>query len=73
MSDLKVKWSKKENALLYYHPRTSDGSVLNEFFEYLTTDATCDGKRRNLRDELIARGYDIKTLKFSIDLKKEVK
>lgn len=72
MDDLKVKWSKKENDLLYYSPRKSDGGVLYYFFEYLTSNATCDGKTRTLRDELIARGFDITTLKFSIK-KKETK
>ena len=69
MFDLKIKWSKKENDLLYYYPRKSDGGVLHDFFEYLTSKATCDGQERTLRNELIARGYDITTLKFSIKKK----
>ena len=71
MSDLKVKWSKKENCLLYYFDKySSDGSTLCDFFERITSKFTCDGKERALQNELIARGFDITTLKFSIKRKK---
>lgn len=64
---LKAKWSKKENCILYhFDKRPSDGSILADFFERITSKFTCDGKERTLKDELTARGFDITTLKFSI-------
>ena len=68
---LYVCWSKKEDALLYYSPRKSDGGVLAQFFEQVEISATCDGVSRTLAKELEARGYDLKTLKFSVKRKVE--
>lgn len=48
-------WSKKENDLVIAFPKRSDGNFLHSsFFD------------SGFIKELIARGYDIKTLKFSI-------
>jgi len=66
---LYVRWSKKEQDLLYNYPRKSDAGALIDYFERLENSATCDGKLRTMRKELEARGYDITTLKFSIKRK----
>lgn len=67
MSKLKEKlyarWSKKENALLYHHPdNKSNGGFLAGWFEY---EKVLGGSNSFVK-ELEARGYDPKTLKFSI-------
>ena len=66
---LYCRWSKRENDLLYHYPQTSDGSVLAMFFESLRTQVTTDKVETSLREELDKRGYDLKTLKFSIKRK----
>jgi len=76
---LRAKWSKKENCLEYFYPDDSANGCLlhniftikdlgtyhpspfNEFVRFF------DG---SVLDELDRRGYDIKTLKFSIERKK---
>lgn len=68
---LYVRWSKREKDLLYNYPRKSDAGILINYFEQLESSATCDGKVRNMRQELEARGYDLTTLKFSIKRKKQ--
>lgn len=73
---LSARWNKRQKDILYWFPHKCDGGMLNH---YLT------GKRYNpcplhgapkwensLIEELEARGYDITTLKFSIQLKEEV-
>lgn len=62
---LHVKWSKRENALMYYYPtRGSDGAVLSYAFE-----KTVQLHGSTLVRELEERGYDITTLRFSVALK----
>ena len=64
---LAVKWSKREDDLLINYPRESDGIMIDYYFYHLKYD------NKNLIQELIDRGFDIKTLKFSVELKKEDK
>lgn len=47
--------------MFYYPGWKSDGSMLNDFFTYI------DGlEKKTLVQELKDRGYDVKTLRFSI-------
>jgi hypothetical protein len=73
--DLRVRWSKRERALLYgYEGDKHTSMVLAEFFEHLTMGTLYDykgrkpepGDDRTLAQELDARGYDLTTLRFSI-------
>jgi hypothetical protein len=59
---LSVKWSSKENALLYSYPCKPDGGMLASAFEQ---DKLLLGK--SLVDELVSRGYDLTTLRFKIN------
>lgn len=62
---LHVRWSKRERALLYHYPtRKADGGMLSHAFE---GQIHLHGK--TLVSELEERGYDITTLRFSIELK----
>lgn len=64
---LRARWSKKEDALLYGGVSKQDGGLLSFFFEtYEWPD------KSTLAGELEKRGYDLKTLQFSIK-KKEPK
>lgn len=80
---LAAKWSKRENDLMIHYPRRCDGALLNYVFGDIMTmdfnkwaDTKYDPqppmpyKMFNFLKELESRGYDIKTLKFSIELKK---
>lgn len=62
---LKAAWSKKENDFLIHFPRSCDGSLLNDylFHHHYWFDQE---RKKSLKDELEERGYDLKTLKFSI-------
>ena len=73
--DLRVRWSRRDRALLYGYERDKPTSmVLAGFFEGLTMGALYDyrgrdpkpGDERTLAQELDARGYDLTTLRFSI-------
>ena len=56
---LSAWWDKRERDLMIGHPRSCDGHWLSGIFNKAFTD------------ELIRRGYDISTLKFSINLVKK--
>ena len=58
---LKVKWSKSEQDLMCYYPKKSS---CNYLFSKVFND--------DFEKEMIARGYDITTLKFSIDIIEKV-
>jgi hypothetical protein len=59
---LSVRWSKRERDFLYYFPSSkSDGGYLHSRFQH---DKDYNGK--TLAEELRDRGYDVKTLRFSI-------
>lgn len=51
---LYCKWSKKEKDLMFHFPRSCDAHFLRDVLS------------KKVTDELELRGYDIKTLKFSI-------
>lgn len=69
--ELKVAWGKSEGSidLFYCHGAAGagkpDARLLSHFFESVTYF-----EGRNLRQELERRGYDITTLKFTIQIKK---
>lgn len=62
---LHVRWSKRERALLYHYPtRAQDGGMLSHAFE-----GQVHLHGITLTAELEERGYDVTTLRFSIQLK----
>jgi hypothetical protein len=61
-SDVTIKWSKRERALLYTGPKPTCGMLAYVFETLVTHDDT-------LTKELEARGYDLTTLRFSIKKK----
>lgn len=63
---LSAKWSAKEKSILYSYPRKQDGGMLAAAFEMCKL---LDNK--TLLQELEDRGYDITTLKFSIEKLKD--
>ena len=64
---LRANWSKRERDFMFHFPtRSSDGALLHH--------ALCKvevHEGRTLVEELEARGFDISTLKFSIELKEK--
>lgn len=72
--DQRVRWSRRERALLYSYEREKPTSMLiAHFFEGLTQgqasgvmDKSDPRYGRTLAQELEARGYDLTTLRFSI-------
>lgn len=68
--DLTVKWSKRENALMYNGSKQTGGMTAYIFETKIVHDKTVlsDSSHRELTfiKELEDRGYDITTLKFSI-------
>lgn len=71
---LSARWSKREKDIVFRYPDRPDGHLLN--------DALCNARMRrdydsatgfrlegSLVDELKARGYDLTTLRFSIQKK----
>lgn len=84
---LAIKWSKREKDLMIHYPRRCDGALIQshicadvcefDFQKWIEQKRT--GKNDdyaayrvfNLITELKNRGYDITTLKFSIQLKKD--
>ena len=76
-ADQSVRWSKREGSLLYHYEREKPTSMLiAHFFEGIKLGeayglATVfrephESDKRTLAQELDARGYDLKTFKFSI-------
>lgn len=74
---LKVKWSKRENDLKIYFPKSCDGSFIYSAFSdrlMYSHKKALKGDRfpfetENLLKQLEERGYDKTTLKFEIKLK----
>jgi hypothetical protein len=58
-------WDKKKNDIVYGSPCRPDGRLVHGVFTYL--ESSSDGKP--FLDELEDRGYDIKTLQFSVKRK----
>lgn len=76
--ELRIVWSKKEGDFLIHYPRPEDGRLINnkilaEQLEWGGLEGKDKGwtnyKTFNLIEELDRRGYDTKTLKFTIKLK----
>lgn len=70
---LTAKWSKKEKDIIYHYPRRCDGHLIHYYLSckrpkinYLTKETEWED---SLVEELEKRGYDITTLKFSIERK----
>jgi hypothetical protein len=63
------RWSKKENDLLFSYPRRCDGHLLYGALSCKRHNSITNEWDNSIIEELEARGYDIKTLKFSIALK----
>ena len=80
-TELKIVWSKKDGDHVIHYPRRCDGSLIQSHIcgnNYMWDGI--DGKDKgwlnyrtfNLMEELEKRGYDLKTLKFSIKLKQDL-
>jgi len=70
---LQARWSKRENDVLYSYPNRWDGALLNMILgaprqRYDYTSGRVEYERSFI-EELEARGYDIKTLRFSVQRK----
>ena len=72
---LRARWSKKENDILYSYPRRPDGHYLYHIFDKKNKRGTFgyDLPPLSFLEDLEARGYDLTTLKFEIELKPNVK
>lgn len=80
MAKLTLKWSKRENDFIVHYPRRADGnltlnSIVGDQLIYNVTKRI-EGNpfpfdSYNFKDELEKRGYDLKTLKFSIEIPDE--
>ena len=78
--DQSVRWSKRERALLYHFEREKPTSMLiahifegvkmGDIYGYAGREKR-EGDDRTFAQELEARGYDLKTLRFSIRKKSE--
>lgn len=74
---LYIRWSKKERDYLIYFPRACDGHYINSMLtrDWPYRDWKEEGGpiryENNLLQELDKRGYDLTTLKFSIQKKKQ--
>jgi hypothetical protein len=60
-------WSPKEQDVEFCYPRRADGHLLHGFFSYAKVGH--DGEP--LLKELEARGYDLRTIRFSVSLKEK--
>jgi hypothetical protein len=73
--DQSVRWSKRENSLLYHYEgqkptsmliaHVFEGIKMRDMYHYTGRDKQ-EGDDRTFAQELEARGYDLTTLKFSI-------
>ena len=79
---LSIKWSKREKDFIINYPRRCDGAlishvILSDRLGYCLPSNEHKYPRNfiieNLVKELESRGYDITTLKFSVDLKENKK
>lgn len=59
------KWSKAINNFNFIYPDTADGKFLSGFFKLRIREA-----KNNFFEELEEKGYDLTTLKFEIEKKK---
>lgn len=63
-TELKVNWSKREGDLMFHYPDKKDGMLVHWAFTKNLSENTL-----SLLVELEHRGYDLRTLKFSIKKK----
>lgn len=76
---LSLVWDKRQKDFVVKYPRRCDGALLNshiceDILKHVMPsekDPPFNFKTFCLVDELEKRGYDITTLKFSVELKKE--
>lgn len=82
LAKLTVRWGKREKALLYIGSKPT-GGMLAQFFERAKIldiydqrhglgariHRPCESDERSLAAELDARGYDLTTLRFTIQRK----
>lgn len=61
---LAARWSRRERDVEFVYPSSPDGHLLHNAFNYAKMT---NGK--TLIEELKARGYDLTTLRFSIERK----
>ncbi len=67
---LRIYWSKREKDIMYYHPKWGvDGRLLHHYFDHIKYNT--GGGETTLTKELERRGFDIKTLRFSIAYKEK--
>jgi hypothetical protein len=64
---LLARWSKRLNDMLYSYPSKPDGGWLHSLVSWTKGP---DGDS-SLIEELKARGYDVKTLRISVDVDPE--
>ena len=77
-ADQSVRWSKRENSLLYHYEgqkptsmliaHVFEGVQMGQFYSYAGRENRKEDER-TFAQELDARGYDLTTLKFSINKK----
>lgn len=66
---LSARWSKRHRDLLYNFDRyPPDGHFLHGLFSHVVVDGKSG---RNLVQELEARGFDVTTVRFSIQRKEQ--
>lgn len=66
---LRAQWSTKDNDITFFYPsRKSDAHMLHCFFDGVSFKDD-SGAPRSLYQLLDARGFDVKTLRFSIKKK----
>lgn len=67
-----IRHDKKCNDIIaIFNPSVLDRRVSQVVRQHLYIDMNKDGRRYNFIDELEKHGYDITTLKFSIELKQK--
>lgn len=67
---LAAVWSEGEDDLKFYYPSKPDGHWLYGWFSHARWPGGTD-QNRSFLQELEERGYDVKTLRFSVERKPE--
>lgn len=76
---LSLIWDKRQKDFVFKYPRRCDGALIvnhiaGDVLKYVMPSekpAPYNFRKFNLVEELESRGYDITTLKFSVELKPE--
>ncbi len=77
LDKLSIIWDKRQKDFVVKYPRSCDGAlILNTICDdvlkfNISKDCPYNFDNFNLVKELEERGYDLTTLKFSVELKKE--